>query len=501
MKAKYLKTFKPVVLGIAVSVSLMGCSFCESDEPDPFAGKIDSSYLEDYLSGETSSEKSDGISVYLDMSGGIYEAQRVVGINIQNRNILNMIQSESSATIWSVGESKVTKLAMKNTDLFTYLAKEENYSKDYAPIDLVLDSVVSKKENALIISDFELWTSGKSPQWETAPYAQSFKEWVNAGNRIDIYSSKESFSDGNSKNKRLYFVVFSKKDDSKLLEMMEGENKTAGMDQLTIDARAWNIKPNYASASSVGLVHPDLSTPSFFDKEDQERGDKYEVIKLKNNGISGMLASKKEAGQLKLDFIDQLFIDFNASDVFKLKDLKVGVSDISEDYESFCKEVIAKKEGGKIKTIKDDKQKPVWDNETRGNAIIRSCFEDNGDSSDLKEEFKYSPKEAKKIVEFLEIDSEVLTNTKDSDPSRVQLRLNLHKNFDPKKVFENFKLYKIEIMVSSVEPNSSIADSYAWDYDGNKNTTFSTSIENTISGVKAEQTLYTIYLVNTNEYK
>ena len=181
---------KGIIFGIIASVTFMGCSKEESGPWDNFKplNEIDkhiAGYYDASL-GQAANPTSGNPAVYVDFSDGIIQAYTG---NKDNSEIIKAIgQKMVNPNIewYSLGATKINKLEYNSNELFNKVTDASQYKDIMAPIQEALKKITASNNDALLITDFEEYTSDGKEQFENYP-KEYFKTWLKNGNSITFF--------------------------------------------------------------------------------------------------------------------------------------------------------------------------------------------------------------------------------------------------------------------------------------------------------------------------
>ena len=197
-----------LVLGVGAilsgSVALTGCKHIKKIL---FPPHFDRTQLDKYIEAELSSVKAfnPGVSVYLDFSNGMNSAYASPQAQSVMSNVVNkLIGTNAKTEFFSLADNQVTPMGnMSQTEVYNSVMNGGNYSQQEAPIETTLNQIVSKRQQALLVTDFEEYNNGRIQQ---AAYAKdAFISWLKMGYSIVFY--KWDFVE-NGKPKHLFLTVF-----------------------------------------------------------------------------------------------------------------------------------------------------------------------------------------------------------------------------------------------------------------------------------------------------
>ena len=180
-----MKIVRPIVLSktvFAIFCVLLLSSCCNSELQLSTVEKVALYYIKDV----TEIKEKDVIEAYFDFSDGMNWAYQNDTTKNILKDIVNKVSNESGAKIYSMADDQITLLPEKTTTLFNTIMSPASYSKQYAPIEKTLARIVEQGNNALMVTDFEEYTTDGKIQ--TAAFASKyFEEWLNRGYDIKFY--------------------------------------------------------------------------------------------------------------------------------------------------------------------------------------------------------------------------------------------------------------------------------------------------------------------------
>lgn len=128
---------------------------------------------------------SDSVSVYVDMSGGMLFAYDSLQHKRMLQAVINRLAANDAIHFLELSSGRITPLEMSHTQLYNYMMLPQSYNNTEAPIEEALKRIVSSREPALLMTDFEEYRNGVV---ERAAYAKRyFIEWIAKGYNITFY--------------------------------------------------------------------------------------------------------------------------------------------------------------------------------------------------------------------------------------------------------------------------------------------------------------------------
>lgn len=217
-------------------------------------------YLDKYVETvdvETSKSKTlkPGTAVYVDFSDGMNHAYATDLSQNALRSVVNAFTGVSGETkFYSLADSKITPLNETQTGIYNAIMSGANYTKTMAPIEETLKTIVSNRQSALLITDFEEYNNGVIQRQN---YAKDyFISWLADGYNIIFY--KIDYTEKGAQ-KHLYFTVFDSPE-SKLSAEVEkalGSYVGKGVDKFVLAGNCFNFggATDYLSSTQGGNYH------------------------------------------------------------------------------------------------------------------------------------------------------------------------------------------------------------------------------------------------------
>jgi hypothetical protein len=246
-----MKIVRPIVLSktvFAIVCVLLLSSCCNSELQLSTVEKVALYYIKDV----TEIKEKDVIEAYFDFSDGMNWAYQNDTTKNILKDIVNKVSNESGAKIYSMADDQITLLPEKTTTLFNTIMSPASYSKQYAPIEKTLARIVEQGNNALMVTDFEEYTTDGKIQ--TAAFASKyFEEWLNRGYDIKFYITDYT---ENTQSKHLYYILFNTKNHSlqeKVKEAIKGQPKN--YKEYLLSTNPCKLSTKYLGAAYGGCYH------------------------------------------------------------------------------------------------------------------------------------------------------------------------------------------------------------------------------------------------------
>ena len=383
MQVKFLKSIViPAIAGGIVFLS----SCCGGSKKNAFSNFHPENEVEKYIDGyysaslgESSNPKSGKSSVYIDFSDGLVQAYTK---NPQNVQIIQAITNKlvnPDIEWFALGGGKIIPLDYNSNDLFNKVSDPKQYKDIMAPIQETLRKITEGSNDALLVTDYEEYTTDGKEQFENYPKSY-FINWLKKGNSITFfytnYSEKNNKS-GITSDKHLYFTVFThgKANENSMVTQIkaafEGRITTSVFE---LNNSPYSVSNNYGGKENTGMANKNFAKwvnynlNAFSDKNSP-----YEVVGLNkpwNEDLDKYVQNiiDKEDGV----FMNKLTLNALDQSAFKLNKIGVKAYDVSDDYEKYAQCAEAKKHIPVLTT--DAKKDIVWDNNAKKDVIIKECY-------------------------------------------------------------------------------------------------------------------------------
>lgn len=469
-------------------IVLSGCSGCNSepklwdgclDESETWPANMDVSLASYYKASVAQEPENVGeCAVYIDYSDGIMHAWS----NPDNGKLLKEIVEQCNAnSSWNAKYFPLFDNNIQDGQSFTTGAEQNimnpaSYNGKMAPIDSALKKIVSGNDQAVLITDMELYESNNTATAtiKTLPWSTGdFKTWLSKGNSVEVVYAPERYLDkavAPPASKYLYFIFFIPKgiaaENSLYANFMGDDTKFAR--RFSMNAQPTVVSNNYGGVDKTGLNDAYDSKDGNLKISNAWLKNKANYEFIDHQGFNWNFVNEliQSGSGPKSDFLRKLFFDFSNNSTFSIDDIDVEVYEVSEDLVRFAKCDFVKTKKPKI--IKDANQSNIWDESV--SPLEREVFETNTDK--LKSEFIYSAPALTAIPEVFEVNKTLFQNGLKQDPSKVEVSLNFHPNFNYEKFSSSANgLLRIDIVVKNSSFNASnpqLSD-LQWDGVGGSN--------------------------------
>lgn len=506
---KIVRTLNFVVI-IGLFGLLISTAACNK-ETDPFAnfnsydqelGNRIETYDQEVAPNEANAKKGNP-ALYIDFSSGINKAFNEPAIKQMMADCFNTVLAQKF-DVYKLGSRQVTPLSISNTtQLGEKIADPKEYQDIWAPIQSAVEKIVATDHDALLITDFEEWQENTEIT-NTAFLKMPFSKWIEKGNSIHFFIA--NFKEG-TVDKHLYFTVFNCGTPNAFSLISKLELKLGPLTtRFDLSNSSYKLYTSYPTAKSGGIFYDQSA------KSDHAKN----ILDLKSNYINGLndgnhfefypfgldwenIAQLHATYQSKHEFNDffrKLFIDLSNEDSYTFGDFDVKVSDISADFESFSKTAEAKKHKPKLITGSNGEAK-VSDKET--DPIVLLCYDAAGK---LKEQYSYKPQIPAAMNEVFTLNKTLFTNTKASNTKAVELGVSFDPKFDVKNIQNPDGLLKVDVLLSTANPNLTNPKLSQFQWTNAKNVVNSAlyeSIKNTLLELKPANKIVYAYYIKTKQ--
>lgn len=464
MQVKFLKSIViPAIAGGIVFLSSCGGSGEKKAFSNFHPEKEVEKYIDGYFSasmGEYSNPKSGKSSVYIDFSDGLVQAYTK---NPQNVQIIQAITNKlvnPDIEWFALGGGKINPLDYNSNELFNKVSDPKQYKNIMAPIQETLKKITEGSNDALLVSDYEEYTTDGKEQFENYPKSY-FINWLKKGNSITFFYT--DYEEVNNKSKiksakHLYFTVFthgSATETSMISMVRDALNDRYKTKEFTLNNNPYSVTNEYGGKDYTGLQNKqfnqwkNLNLNASLDKKLP-----YEVIginKVWNEDVDKYVKNiiDKENGI----FLGKLFLNASNQSSYKLNKVSIKVYDVTEDYTFYAQCEEAKNHQPKL--TKDEGKNDVWSEESKKDPIITTCYEN--DKTELKKEWIYNLGSAKTLNTWDEVFSnyeKIFSAHLKNTPEKVELITIFDKNYKLKNVKSSSALLRIDYVIEDASFNS-----------------------------------------------
>ena len=464
MQVKFLKSIViPAIAGGIVFLSSCGGSGEKIAFSDFHPEKEIEKYIQGYYSaslGESSNPKTGRSAVFIDFSDGLVQAYTK---NPQNVQIIQAITNKlvSPDIEWfALGGGKINPLDYNSNELFNKVSDPKQYKDIMAPIQETLKKITEGNNDALLVSDYEEYTTDGKEQFENYP-KNYFINWLKKGNSITFFYT--DYEEVNNKSKiksakHLYFTVFThgSASESSMISMVRDALKDRyTTKEFTLNNNPYSVANEYGGKDYTGLQNKQFNQWKNLNlNASLDNKLPYEVIginKVWNEDVDKYVKNiiDKENGI----FLGKLFLNASDQSSYKLNKVSVKVYDVTEDYTFYAQCEEAKNHQPKM--TKDKGKNDVWAEESKKDAIITTCY--LKDKAELKKEWVYGPGNSKPLKTWDEVfsyDEKIFSDHLNNSSDKIELITLLHKNYDLKKISNPSALLRIDFVIDNATFNS-----------------------------------------------
>tara|TARA_X000000368_G_C23058466_1_gene725405 strand:+ start:4272 stop:5912 length:1641 start_codon:yes stop_codon:yes gene_type:complete len=487
-----------------------------------------------YSNLNSTNEFVNNTNVYVDLSDGI--TKYALG-NSNNKKLLQQffftVQNEENLTYNELSDDKI--IPYKGTQALSYFIKKGHYNTDGslkrgAPIDKAFNEIASKNELGIVITDGELYDP-VAKEVSMNPWASnSFKSWFASGGKLNIiYTDFSEFNGGKNYNKHMYILLFIPKlYDGNLVEGLAADFADNGITykNMTFDTDVSDLyNREYPDAQTPGTLtfNQEFANASGYFSENN-----FEYINLAddsdfNTYDDGLVYYLRDLGdedgkKRNRPLLEKLFVDLESINNYKVKNINLNVTNVSDNFVRFKRNYYAKKNLPEVLIAESGKDSLSDDNF----LVFNDCYTliDGIDPYDFSGKvksdteknfvkmlnpeftFKESDLNSKQVKDFLFLDQEAGDNN-EKNLQNFEVVLKFDEKFNEDNLgfsSENNNIIKVDIVVESndfdLKNNTVNKNALTWDKidDSGVDQTLYTSLLNVLKNNKPNSILYTYYI-------
>jgi hypothetical protein len=502
------------------------------DMNHPDFSEIIEGYNAEYNSTPKASNNQIKTNVFVDLSDGI---TKFALKDQNNKKLLEQfffgVQNEDNLSYYELSSDSVIKYS--DTQALSYFTntghKDANGKlKQGAPIDKAFNIIAADDDLGIVITDGELYDS-KAKQVSMNPWASdALKQWFGKNGSLEIiYTDFSESNSGQTFNKHMYLMVFIPNNYSgNFISSLKKDLTSSGV-QFKSDTYSTNVsdlydRDSYPNAQTPGTIQ--LNT--YGDTEGYFSDDNFEYINLTNiaefnTSDEGIVYYLRDVGDengkpFNYPIVEKLFIDLEAITNYDVKEVKINVSNVTEDFNRFKRNYYALK--NKPKISKDETGKDML---TEDNYLIFdecSLVDIDGDYpydtfqkvlkdthndylNVLKANYNFElPKADNRLNDFIFIDNDAgMNNQANKQKFETVLKFDLKFDEDTKGFYaEKNNIIKVDVIVEREDFNLKPINSKSLTWDkidrsGSDQTLF-ISLRNVLNNNKPNSILYTYYI-------
>ena len=441
------------------------------------------------------------------------------------------VQNEDNLSYYELSSDSVIKY--NDTQALSYFMNDGHKDangklKQGAPIDKAFNIIAGDDDLGIVITDGELYDS-KSKQVSMNPWASdALKKWFSKNGSLEIiYTDFSESNSGQTFNKHMYLMVFIPDNYSgNFISSLKADLTSSGV-QFKSDTYSTNVSGLYDRDS-----YPDAQTPgtlqlnTYGDTDGYFSENNFEYINLTNiaefntfnDGIVYYLrdVGDQNGNPFNYPIVEKLFIDLEAINNYNVEEVKINISNVTEDFNRFKRNYYALK--NKPKISKDETGKDML---TDDNYLIfdecslvdidndspydtfEKVIEDTKDDylNILKSAYNFElPKADNKLNDFIFIDNDAgMNNQANNQKFETVLKFDPKFDEDTKGFYaEKNNIIKVDVVVEQEDfiLNPINRQSLTWDKidrSGLDQTLF-ISLRNVLNNNKPNSILYTYYI-------
>jgi len=473
-------------------------------------------------------------NVYVDLSDGI---TKYALANSNNKKLLQQffftVQNEENLTYNELSDDKI--IPYQGTQALSYFIKNGHYNVDGslkrgAPIDKAFNEIASKNELGIVITDGELYDP-VAKEVSMNPWASdALKSWFAAGGKLNmIYTDFSESNGGKNYNKHMYIILFIPKlYEGNLVEGLAADFADNGITykNMTFDTDVSDLYTrDYPDAQTPGTLtfNEEFSNASGYFSENN-----FEYINLAddsdfNTDDNGLVYYLRDLGdedgkKRNRPLLEKLFVDLESINNYKVENINLNVTNVSDDFVRFKRNYYAKKNLPEVLIAESGKDSLSDDNF----LVFNECYtlidgiapydvfdkvKSDTDKNFVKMlnpdfTFKQSDLNSKQVKDFLFLDQEAGDNNqKNLQNFEVVLKFDEKFNEDNSGFLStDNNIIKVDIVVESkdfdLKNNTVNRNALTWDKidDSGEDQTLYTSLLNVLKNNKPNSILYTYYI-------
>ena len=539
MKKFILNFFNISILSILVSCGGGGADCGDIDTTAVTPGSSDfediiEKFNSSFLETKSKSEYTENTNVYVDLSDGI--TKYALG-DSNNKKLLEQffftVQNEENLSYFELSDDQV--IPYEGTQALSYFISKGHYDENGklkmgAPIDQAFNQIASKNELGIVITDGELYDT-VAQEVSMNPWASdAFKSWFSTGGKLNIiYTDFSERNGGKTYNKHMYVIIFIPKEyDGNLIKSLNSDFDSNGINFKSMEF-------NTDVSNLYNRDYPDAQTPgtlTFNEEFSNAAGyfseSNFEYINLSeesdfNTYDDGVVYYLRDLGdengnKRNRPLVEKLFLDLESIENYSVDNVKINISNVSDDFIRFKRNYYAKLNQPEILLAESGKDSLSEENY----LVFDDCFtlidgiepydiydKVKSDTSDefikmLNSEFTYNESDlnSKDIKDFLFLDQEAGTNN-EKNLQNFEVVLKFDQKFNEDNLgfsSDQNNIIKVDVLVEkddfTLKNNTVDRRALTWDKidDSGVDQTLYTSLLNVLKNNKPNSTIYTYYI-------
>ena len=399
-----------------------------------------------------------------------------------------------------------------------------------APIDQAFNQIASKNELGIVVTDGELYDT-VAQEVSMNPWASdAFKSWFSTGGKLNIiYTDFSEKNGGKTYNKHMYVIIFIPKEyDGNLIKSLNSDFDSNGINFKSMEF-------NTDVSNLYNREYPDAQTPGtltfnaeFSNAAGYFSETNFEYINLSeesdfNTYEDGVVYYLRDLGdengnKRNRPLVEKLFLDLESIENYSVDNVKINISNVSDDFIRFKRNYYAKLNQPEILLAESGKDSLSEENF----LVFDDCFtlidgiepydiydKVKSDTSDefikmLNSEFTYNESDlnSKDVKDFLFLDQEAGTNN-EKNLQNFEVVLKFDQKFNEDNLgfsSDQNNIIKVDVLVEkddfTLKNNTVDRRALTWDKidDSGVDQTLYTSLINVLKNNKPNSTIYTYYI-------
>lgn len=539
MKKLILNIFNISILSILVSCGGGGADCGDIDTTAVTPGSSDfediiEKFNSSFLETKSESEYIEKTNVYVDLSDGI--TKYALG-DSNNTKLLEQffftVQNEENLSYFELSDDQV--IPYEGTQALSYFISKGHYDENGklkmgAPIDQAFNQIASKNELGIVVTDGELYDT-VAQEVSMNPWASdAFKSWFSTGGKLNIiYTDFSERNGGKTYNKHMYVIIFIPKEyDGNLIKSLNSDFDSNGINfkSMEFNTDVSNLyNRDYPDAQTPGTLtfNTEFSNAAGYFSETN-----FEYINLSeesdfNTYEDGVVYYLRDLGdengnKRNRPLVEKLFLDLESIENYSVDNVKINISNVSDDFIRFKRNYYAKLNQPEILLAESGKDSLSEENF----LVFDDCFtlidgiepydiydKVKSDTSDefikmLNSEFTYNESDlnSKDVKDFLFLDQEAGSNN-EKNLQNFEVVLKFDQKFNEDNLgfsSDQNNIIKVDVLVEkddfTLKNNTVDRRALTWDKidDSGVDQTLYTSLLNVLKNNKPNSTIYTYYI-------
>lgn len=554
MNLKIITDFSVLTSSIIV-ISLMVSCNCSSDSGYDFrdftSGEInddDLTYIEGfhaaYFPDANIEEPKDNPAVYVDFSDGITK----YSLNDDNNKevfkmLFKVFAVQDNAEYFELHSDQL--IPYTGSSHMSHFSESGHKDEDGkflmgAPIDKAINAIVERDNIGVLITDGELYDQAAGEVSQETWASKAFEKWMNKGNELAIvYTDFQELNEGQTFNKHMYVMFFIPSSENSIyesyLEELDSEGYDYKVEKFSTNTNGlYNRKypnsetPGSSRAFESDAVAFDVNNKILFHPSENQNMEFIDFTGLKlstdENDQQSIVYFVRDAGnyntgkQMSYPLLEKLYFKFSSLPNYKVKNLKIVVHDVFDDFKSYKVNQIVRKNLPVIEKAIDGKDSLNDDNYLVFQGMPTVDNEEPYDTSKvtvdkiendflpmLKNEYKFNPSNfsssSKGIQDFLMLDQSAgeISEVNDDGEYEIIIKFSDKLNESNSQLSsDRYNLVRVDVVIDDVDLKKINKEALTWTRidDGKKDDALYRSLKNIMKkrDVKPQGVVYSYYL-------